>query len=352
MLKTMYTILSGLFLAAPVFFAQETQRDYPTAFPERRPHAVRESAPSLPASVAVPPGMSTSALPSFQTPQPPPESADWLLRRMAESENPAARRRASEAWPVSDEVMRDLNALVYALADPDPGVRDGAVGRIRAIAPAEVFGFTMRVMVAGDAEQVRALESALPLLSDLLEPFMLETLRTEIETSQHRRIAAFCLGRMGAHRAIDALAEHAWNEDALISRASVDALYAIASPAAETHWMKLLEHAELYFRVQAVRALAVIGSPSAFARLRQIILSEGEETVQSEALAMIADYPGEQLLPLLVEILEINAPLRTRALQLLRARSGLELGARPSDWRAWVNAFLAGPPPSPIMPAP
>ncbi len=253
---------------------------------------------------------------------------------------------------MSDDVMNDLNMLVYAMADPDSRVRDGAVSRMRDRAPEEVFGFTMRVMVAGDAEQVRALNSALPRLSDLLEPFMVETLRTEIEASQHRRIAAFCLGRMGAHRAIDVLADHAWHEDASIAHASVDALYAIASLAAEPHWLKLLEHPESYFRVQSVRALAVIGSPGAFARLRQIILGEGDETMQSAALAMLADYPGDQLFPLLVEILEVNAPLRTHALQLLRARSGRELGARPSDWRAWVKAFLAGPPPSPITPAP
>lgn len=341
------TVLAVLLASAAV---SDAERSYPVAFPEGRPWTPPESAPAVP--IASPPGVSTGTTPTRDAKSPPPDRADWVLRRMAGADSAEARKRAAEAWPVSKAVMDDLNTLVYALADPDPRVREGAVNRLRSLEPAIVFGFVMRTMVGGSADRVRALDASLPAIGNVLEPYMHDTLRTEIETSQHRRIAAYCLGRMGAEDTVDTLAAYAWGDDEAVARACVDALYMLSAPAAEPHWMRLLEHPNQYFRQQAVYALAMIDSQSAFDKLRRMALGKGDPSLHGTALHALNNYPPEILFPVLVEILEANAPTRAQALRLLRARTGLTLGARAADWRAWLNDFMAGPPPPPIIPAP
>lgn len=339
------------FIAAGV--AQEGgESKFPVAFPDTTADSQpANSGSTIPAPVAIPPGKTETPLSIPSVPEAPSASADWVLRRMATSEDAELRRRASEAWPVSNAFMDAMNTLVYALADPDTKVRAAAVDRLHRLEPVQVFGYVMRTLVAGTADRVRALDGALPALEAALAPLMEETLRTEIETLEHRRIAAYCLGRMGGDGAVDTLGHYAAGNDIILSRACADALYAIGTPGTVPHWMALLEHQDLYCRRLAARALAFLGGPNAFERLRLLILDVNEDaSLQTDALQALQDHPPMSLYPLLVEVLERNLQVRPVALRILRARAGVDYGANMAAWREWLHSLNAVTVP-PIVPS-
>jgi len=334
---------------APFPLAEKTGGEkIPPAFPEGREHLPKTDAADSP-KAGIPGAAADSSI--EVAPVSVPTSADWLLRRMAGSEDPEIRRRAAEAWPVSDAFMEDMNALVRALSDPSDEVRAGAVERLNRLEPALVFGYVMRTMLGGAPDHARALDAALPALEGTLAPFMIETLRTEIETPQHRRIAAYCLGRMGSLNAIETLGEHAWADDMTVARACVEALYAIGASHTTPQWMSLLDHGEPYFRRLAARALAALGGPNAFDRLRLIVLDNNEDAaLQSDILYALSADPSPPLYALLVEALERNQQARPVALRLLRELAGVDFGWDMTAWRSWLDSISAERPP-PIVPA-
>jgi HEAT repeat protein len=341
-----------LFLIGAGVAQEGSESKFPVAFPEETADSpVADFGGTIPAPVAIPPGK-TETPPSIPSvPEAPSASADWVLRRMATSEDAEVRRRASEAWPVSDSFMDAMNTLVYALADPDQKVRAAAVDRLHRMEQFQVFGYVMRTMVAGTADRVRALDGALPALEAALAPLMEETLRTEIEAAEHRRIAAYCLGRMGGDGAVDTLGHYAAGNDMTLSRACADALYAIGTPRTIPHWMTLLEHQDLYCRRLAALGLAFLGGPNAFERLRLLILDGNEEvSLQTDALQALQDHPPMSLYPLLVEVLEQNLQVRPVALRILRARAGVDYGANMEAWREWLHSLTAVTV-SPIVPS-
>ena len=276
-------------------------------------------------------------------------SAEWLLRRMAGAGDPVLRMRAAEAWPVAEDQIRDLDEIMRKLNDPAPEVRLGALQRVNRLDKALVFGYTMRIMAGGNLEQVRLLDAALPQLAEALSELMMETLRTDIETIHHRRIAAYCLGRMGARTAADVLAETAWSDEAELARAGVDALALLAAPEAARHWKELLDHPEGYFKLRAVHALAALRDPNSYEILRQILLGNTHPGMEYETLLAVKGYPPEMLVPLLVEIMEQNQNLRSEVLPMLRHTTGMNLGSQPAAWREWLDRMMRGTSP-PLVP--
>ncbi len=351
MTRLFYILL--LCMTASAVIAAEAPGNYriPEAFPEGNTRSQRPVTTADEAPAAILPGAPEAGADNLVVLPPPPNNADWLIKRMAESDGAALRKRASEVWPVTDAFKEDMDAFGHALVDPDAAVRAAAADRIKRLEPAQVFGYVMSVMVGGALERVRALDAALPALQATLTPFMLETLRTEIETPLHRRIAAYCLGRMGALNAVETLGEYAWSDDYVLSRACVDALYAIGTVQTMPQWITLLEHHDLYCRQLAARACGALGGPEIFERLRPIILdAEDELTVQSEALRALGDHPPAMLYPLLVDVLSENRRLRPIALRMLREYAGVDFGWDMNAWREWLRMFMTGPPPPPIVP--
>lgn len=340
----------GVIIFMMPLFAAAGEAQYPVAFPDAsRTPQKKEEQPDVSAKTPFL-KKETDSHPGVKTER-PPDSAAWLLRRLHESEDPANRARASEAWPISDATMADMNALMPALLDSAPEVRAAALRRIESHTPYEVFGYVMQTMTQGNAASVHAVNEALPHLESMLGPLMAETLRTELETLPHRRIAAYCLGRMGSAIHADLLAEQAWNKEVELDRACVNALYGILAPQSLPHWFSILEHPDYHCRATAVRALAVIGGSAAFDQLCALILHEGETALQTEALQAVADYPEAQLFPLLVESLERNPDTRPLALHQLRTRAGVDFGADLPSWRRWLEEYMAPPPPPPIIPS-
>ncbi len=305
--------------------------DYPTAMPTSRT--------TLPPIKPYEPSRNTSG------------SADWLLERMAETDSPELRSRAAEAWPVSEADAEGLREIIRHLADSSALVRTGAKQRLSEQDRALVFAYTMRTMVGGSLEDVKALDAALPFLGDTIGYHMMETLRTELEAPQHRRIAAYCLGRMGIQSAAEVLEPNVWAQDTALAQACLDALALLLPPGSAPCWIKLLEHPEPRFRTQAVRALAALGDPKSFDTLKGILFTSGYGELQGEVLRSLQNYPPEILYPLLVEVMERTLEMRSAAVRILRKRTGLDWGPRPEPWRQWLHS-LTTPPAPPLVPSP
>ena len=277
-------------------------------------------------------------------------SAAWILHRLLEAETPELRMRAAETWPISEEDAGAIRVVIAQLSDPSTTVRSGARQRLATVDRGRLFAYTMRTLSSGTLEEVAPLNNALSQLGDFLNPLLLETLRTEIETVEHRRLAAYCLGRTGAQEAKDILTDNLHAEDADFAKTCLDALATLLPPGTTSTWLNLLDHPDSYFKTRAVRALAALGEPKSLDALRMILIGQSYPDMQSIALQAVKDYPPEILIPLLIEVMETNPGLAPKALQLLRNRTGMDLGRRPGPWREWLNSQMAGPP-SPLVPA-
>ena len=177
----------------------------------------------------------------------------------------------------------------------------------------------------------------------------METVRTELEAPEHRRIAAYSLGRMGFQDGATVLESNVWVDDAALARACLDALALLLPPGSTPCWLKLLGHPDPQFRVVAVRALAALGDPKALDALKQILFGQADTDLQSEVLRSLQEYPPELLYPLLIDVMERVDALRPAAARILRKRTNLDLGQRPGPWREWLNSITAAPTP-PLMP--
>jgi HEAT repeat protein len=282
-------------------------------------------------------------------PPPPHKSAAWVLEQMSQTDNPAIRRRAWEAWPLEESEVENLEPLIQQFSDPSASVRAGAEHRLAEIPTATVFAYVMRAFSTVDTVKVQYLEVALPALPPEVGIYLRETLDTEIELPLHRRIAAYVLGRMCYREGIDTLTGHVWSTDSELAYTCVEALRAINDPRSLSLWMQLLGHENAHIRPLAIQGLAVLQSPAAMEQIRRLVLYPGNETAQVNALSATESYPPEWQLPLLVEVMEKNSSLAAHAHRLLRKRSGMRFGTNPAQWRNWLDSLFTTPSP-PLVP--
>ncbi|MFA7691455.1 MAG: hypothetical protein GX117_09035 [Candidatus Hydrogenedentes bacterium] len=326
-----------LMLMIPLFAIGEegSEAKIPPAFPQWD-HKT-EPAPT-PKPIATPPGMkSTPEARSYAPPASPQSSAAWLLNRMADTDSPELRRRAAEVWPLDEEDEKSLLAIIRGLLDPVEAVRLSAQQRLNAIDDSALFAYVMRTFSAGTVDETKHLNAALPVLAQRINPFLLETLRTTLETHEHKRIAVYCLGQTRESEAAPLLFPMLGNDDPAMAKLALDALYSIMPSGSSAQWMKILDHQDAYFKVRAVRALAFLQEPGSFDLLKQICLGQRYTDMQMTALRAISWYPDDILIPLLVEIMERNRGLSGTAVQLLRQRTGMDFGNSPRYWREWLQ---------------
>lgn len=330
--------------------ASETVALDPNAIDQQSPAPKQISQPI--ASPAIP-GTRPSfpEMRNYSPTNPPSSSADWVVKRMAMADSADLRKRAAEVWPIADDDMENLKQLIRKLSDPDAKVQSSALHRIKQLDKTTVFAYAMRTFAAGILDDVKMLNASLPALHDLLGDLMLETLRTEIEMPLHKRIAAYCLGQMGVHAAVDDLAECVWSDDPSLAHMCIESLARINAPSATLHWRAILDHPDLEFKQYAVTALSTSPNPIGFNILSDIVLGRSHSELQRYVLKSISGYPPLLLFPLLIDVMEQNAFLRKPAADILRQQTQMDLGPDPSAWRSWFNnTFYPSPPP--IVPAP
>ncbi len=272
-----------------------------------------------------------------------------LLDAMMRSADPAARMRAVEGYArfASREA---LSRLMDALFDPDPQVGGVAAQGLRIQLRSPDAAGQRPWLRDRILDRVIALEGApgtsfarnIPELREILGPEMISVLQDATQGVALRRAAALCLGWMRCEEAAGVLVETVLTDDAALAVAGADALYRMGELGLVSVWRNLLQHSERAVRVIAVEALAGLGGPEAFDALCAVALREVaiDRDLQERAVAALAQWPSPVSVPLLVDVMERNPALRARAAQMLREKTGMNLGDMPGEWRR----ALEGPP--------
>lgn len=278
-----------------------------------------------------------------------------VLDAMMHSADPAARTRAVEGYARFSS-REALSRLADALFDSEPWVVKAAAQGLRIQiaspnAPEERPWLRDRILdrvIAANGAPGIAFAQNMPDLQDILGTEMLALLQDATQDIARRRAAALCLGWMRYEEAVDILVKALWENDATLAAASADALYRLGDLGFVPVWRDLLQHSERAVRVIAVEALAGFGGVEAFDALRAVALREVviDRDLQERAVAALAQWPASMSVPLLIDVMERNPALRARAAQMLRQKTGMNLGDMPGEWRRALE-----PPSSPQQPA-
>ena len=272
-------------------------------------------------------------------------SAQRVLEGMAAAGKAGVRVRAVEALETDS-----FEALVAALHDAEPGVHTAAArSLVRTITQANAVDWQRKlcdhvyeVLCTAHTGVIPA--AALRELSGVLGPRMRAVLVSDEEPEDRRLCAAYCLGRMRYVPAAEALAAAAWEGDARLAQACVEALAELGAAGDATDWGALTAHPQAGIRLQAVEMLGTLGGPQAYAVLMGIALGEQEGTVemQRNAVQALAGWPPTQAVPALIDIMSRNPYLRRVTGELLRELTGLEIGDDADAWRHWYSGAPEG----------
>jgi HEAT repeat protein len=301
--------------------------------------------------------------PSASAPVAPPPSgntAATVLVETAQSEDVFTRIQGLEGLAQSGGVEY-VDTFVSALADPAPEVREAAAAILNRLEPATASKKVLAALSMGDAETVARVDSVLPLLKDVLEPYMIHVLETEEEPSLLKQVAAYTLGRMSSTVAVPVLVARAWQPDAELATACAHALMAMNDPMVMPVLANLARHPIAEIRWSAVQSLAKLGGPEALGALGQAAIEppENDEELGRQAVTLLGETRADAAIPVLIEVMRRNLGLRRAAVEALHKMTGEDLGDRPSDWQAWYEARLqdtqnqqALPPPDAFGPLP
>lgn len=276
--------------------------------------------------------------------------AEPVLAGMARAAEPEVRLRAIEGLAGSS-TRPALKQLVEGLADPSGEVRAAATRALAKTDPNLLFEYVISDVTGGDAQNIAALDAALPEFRTPLAKSMLETLESTQEAPERVMAAAYCLGRMGCREAASALAAGTWSTDPAMADTCAEALYALRVPESVPVWIKLAQHPMPTVRGVAVQALSGLGGREAFEALR--VIAQGgtglEGELQCAATRGLAGWPKPDAVPVLIDVMEKNGAMRPCAAEQLRRLTGMPFAEQPSEWRQWYN----GPPtPAELPPAP
>ncbi len=354
-----------------------------TAFLVFMPSMILAESPPLPAATASNPAL-FSSLKRAETLSQQAESSLWrghaspvfrypgedtslgdgfaVLDAMMRSADPAARMRAVEGYArfASREA---LSRLADALFDPDPQVGSAAAQglRLQLTSPDAadqrpwLRDRILDRVIASDGAPGTPFAQSIPELREILGPDMMSLLQDATQGMARRRATALCLGWMRYEEAVDVLAEAVWADDTALAAASADALYRLGDLGFVPVWRNLLQHSDRAVRVIAVEALAGLGGPQAFDALCAVALREVaiDRDLQERAVAALAQWPAPVSVPLLVDVMERNPALRARAAQMLRQKTGMNLGDMPGEWRRALETPSAPQQPAgPVLPPP
>lgn len=270
-------------------------------------------------------------------------SPDWdaraLLFRMRDSDEPQVRARALEMLPLNAAKESDFERLFFFAQDPQAPVRQAAWSSLDRCPEKDLFAYVIRTLAWGAEDRVLPVDAALPRLGPRLDAMMTATLEAEIETPRHRRAAAYCLGRSGAEAAAPLLAKYAQTGQGDLAQTCAVALSMLRSPGALRDWEAMLTHQDTTIQTLAVRALADLDTAPARQALFETALGRREagRAAEQEAARRVGQWPDEESIPALIEIMRTNTPLNAVAAKLLHEKTGQSLGTSPESWEAWLQ---------------
>ena len=208
--------------------------------------------------------------------------------------------------------------------------------------PVIVFESVMALLSLAGSDSLALLDEALPVLRISLEDKMISVVEDEAVPLPRRRAGVYALGRMQSFAAMPMLARLAWEAEAPLALQCTDALISIADPIAVAHVARLCGHPIREIRWRAVEGLAWMGGPVAVEALGGVAIDCPAEDLKlgERALSLLGAAPGDQAIPLLINVMRRNLKLRHAAAGVLRQISGEDQGDLPSAWLAWYEREL------------
>lgn len=296
--------------------------------------------PALPGSVApVRPLQQLVWGESDRLEAPPATTADdataALLRALGREEDAGARARALEARLLGAEPF-DAPAFLEDWITLAPADRQRLVTLVPETSGVDLARVALARLQRQD-EDSAALAAVLPDLRAPLEPLFLADLIDEEHSWVDRAWAAYVLGRMGSEGAVPVLEEGIQADHPDYAYACAEALFQLRPPSFAGRWVDLLTHPQPAVQWVALVALTNLGGDEAFGALETIALGGTDHTIgfREQALNGISYWPMAQSVPVLIAALDRERTLQSRAMEHLKALTGLDAEGDPDVWRQW-----------------
>jgi HEAT repeat protein len=277
----------------------------------------------------------------------PSTDASAVLKDVAQSDDAQTRMVALEGMAQSD-APGHVDDFVGALADADPAVRQFAAHVLNGLPPELFLEKVLGLMQSEDTNTSACVASSLPLLRDSLEQPLIAILLRQDEEPFRRQLAASSLAYMKSTASISALANVAESAEPQLARVCASALGAIPDVVVVPQLVRLTYHPAPAVRYAALTGLAAVAAPEATVALGQISAEarEDDPALTVQAVAYLAERPGQQVIPLLIDVMRRNKDAVAGAVTALRRLTGEDYGDSPDLWEKWWQEKLSQPPPT------
>jgi HEAT repeat protein len=211
-----------------------------------------------------------------------------LLAGLARANGPAVRLAAIDALgtlgPAAAANPADLDPLIDALGDGDPGVRLHAAIALSEAGDAHARDAILSRLDAAEVDRVAVLTALGGILARVRSDDAVAQLRRELDLAAgpERDAVAEALGRAHTPAALDALVSLATGLDVDDTRTAATLLAARGDdPRAAATARKLLRHADPSVRAQAAWALGTIGDASDLRTLAPLLQAGADEAIDA-----------------------------------------------------------------------
>ncbi len=271
-----------------------------------------------------------------------------LVQGMAQSEAPEVRLRAMESCvqPVSSD---DFMLLLTGVADPDPRVRHAAQEQLDKIEKTKLAETFLQAIVTQNAPLWRGFKEAMPQIAPRIETYMATIYQDNTESTERRCAAATALAWTALPKVHDILAAPIYEADPTLAQHAAQALLSLHDTRSVPVWCDVLQHPGSILHPYAVQGLGELGGEQAFDTLLDVAKGnlQVSSAIQRTAIQTLAQWPRAQSVPVLIEILETQRPLRRTIIEALRQRTGVPLGDTIEEWLAWWHEVAPLPPEPP-----
>lgn len=275
----------------------------------------------------------------------PSSDASSVLSDSAQSDDVQTRLTALEGLASSDAAGH-VDDFVSALCDADARVRQYAAHILNSQPPGLFIEKVLGLLQSDDGSTSAYAASTIPLLRDSLEQPLMMLLMRQDEAPFRRQLAASALAYMKSTASISALVEVAESADPQLARVCASALGAIPDVVVVPQLVRLTYHAAPVVRYAALTALAAVDAPEAAAGLGEVAGTPREDDpgLAVQAVAYLAERPGQDVIPILIEVMRRNRDAASGAVGALRRLTGEDYGDEPALWQKWWQEKLSRSP--------
>lgn len=265
----------------------------------------------------------------------PRGNAAPVLRETVQAEDPVTRLSGLEGLaPAAGEHVEEF---LDALGDESEEIQRYAAHVLNGLEVSLFFEQVLGRLASGDADTAWHMGMALGLLGDSLEVRFCGLLLSPNETFERRYLAVHALALIGGADSVDVLAQCAHTADVKLAVQCASALGTIPDVIVVPHLVRLAGHSAPEVRYAALHALGGVPGPEAAAGLAEVASGARADDpgIGVQAISLLSERGADMALPLLVEVLRLNAEVGREVVNALRRLSGEDFGDSAEAWGRW-----------------